>query len=347
MIHLRASAESAVTNVVGITVSVAVLAALALGFAGVTARHAQGLSGEIKQLRAASTEAAEQTKRDAQKIAALEKKAKAFSTESAALREQVKTLRAAAASAPHPSPATALTDPQSAPAPSEKQPKQSAAGFLEKMMGNPETKKAMVKQQMLIMRQFYGDLMKQLHLTPQQADQFQDILTQRQTVMMDSGMKMLQDPGSASTQDLLTQQESINQSFKDMLGADGFSAFQKYAKTLGARAQIWQLNQQMSGAGTALNDSQSQGLMQIISDESSRAPEPFKANDPQALGAAASMSDAVFQQSAKNQAEVDRRVRLRAMGILTQDQLKALESMQTQTLEMQKASIQMMRSKGQ
>jgi len=325
-----------------------VLLIVAAGVAAFEVKQTQDQSREMEQLRTAVAKAEEHARQDARQIAADEKKAKALDAESAALRKEIKTLRAEAAVAPSAPVASATTGNAEASSTPKPAAKEGVAGLLEKMMKNPETRKAMAKQQMMVMRQFYGDFVKQQHMTPEQADKFHELLGERQMMMMDAGFKIMQDSEGSPAQDMTAQQDANNKSFKDLLGADGFAAMEKYDKTIGARAQLWQLSQQMTDPGTVLTDSQRQGLLQIFTEESARTPKPFKENDPHAMQQFASgMSDAALQDYIQKAQDGSQRVRLRAMGILNQQQMKAFDANQTQMLEMQKASFQMMRGKSQ
>src|SRR5579862_2420451 len=160
---------------------ITILCAAALAAAGIQTTRLSQQSRETAQLRENAAKSAEETRQDAEKVSALNEKVAALNAESAALRERLEALRAT-----QPAVESAAASPS--PSPDEKDGLQ---GMFKNMFKDPAMRKAMAKQQMVAMRQFYGDLIKSLHLSPQEADQFFDLLGQRQMAMMDKGMAMM------------------------------------------------------------------------------------------------------------------------------------------------------------
>src|SRR5438067_1284102 len=161
----------------------AVLFITAAAFAFFQTQRAQEQTRELAQLREETKTRAEQARHDAEKIAALEQKTEILNAESAALREKLHTMSSPALAEQNSAPAAAAASPEEG-----QQPKDASnqlGGFLQKMFKDPEMKKAMAAQQSMAMRQFYTDFVKSAQLTPQQADAFFNLLSERQMKMMD------------------------------------------------------------------------------------------------------------------------------------------------------------------
>lgn len=329
-----------------IVLPILLVAAAAAAF--VQTRRAQGQAREIAELQIVVKQMEAERKTDAETIAALQRKTEMLNAESAQLRGR---LHAAAEAQPEPD-AAAKTAAAGAETDGEKaeggDKKNNPFGFIEKMLKDPQMKKAMAAQSSFAMRQFYTDFIKTNHLTPEEADRFYKALGDRQMALMDSTAEILGDKDgqaadSAKPADPKAKKEAAEQPLAEILGPQRFAQFQEYEKTLPDRMQINQLNQQLSASGAPLQPFQTDGLMRIIADERTKQPSPFAANDPAALSRTASMSDADLDDFTASQQQLNERVRARAASLLNPQQMSALEAYQKQSIEAQKLGLKMAR----
>ena len=309
-------------------------------FAFFQTQRVQEQTREIAQLRDETKQREQQAKQDVEKIAALEQKTQILNAESATLREKLHAMSPTLAEQ-NPAPAVTEASPEEG-----QQPKDASnqlGGFLQKMFKDPEMKKAMAAQQSMAMRQFYTDFVKSAQLTPQQADAFFNLLSERQMKMMDKAGDMMKSGTGgmpAAAQDMSDETEAFNAQLKDLLGDARATQFKDYEKTLADRIALNQLNQQLSATGAPLSADQSKGLMQLIADERAKQPPSPLTQQPGNMKGL-NMSDGEMQQFFQSQEDVNSRVRTRAMGILTPAQLQALENFQKQQIEMQKMGLKM------
>jgi hypothetical protein len=251
-------------------------------------------------------------------------RAKMLASESAQLRAAQQTVQPAAA------PVAAATP---------EQPKPKGNNFLTQMLKDPSMRKAIASQQAAALRGFYSDFVKQAHLSPDQADQFFKLLGDRMTTQMDLGANMLSGSGSAAN--IVSATNDSNAAMKDLLGADGFSSFETYEKSLGSRIQVQQLGQQLSSEGIGLQDYQNTALTQIMTEEQSAMP---KFNTPGANQQLSTMSDAQVDQYQQQLQTADQQIYNRAMSVLTPPQLSALSTYQKNMETAQIAGMKMAKS---
>jgi hypothetical protein len=285
-------------------------------------RQGQVYQTQIADLSRKLIKSEQAGKRQATQIASLQGSQKALSEESQTLRERLdQALEAVRAQA-------AQSGGDAAPAPTPAEPKPGFAGMIKQMMADPETRKTMLQQQSMVMRQMYGPFLKQAGLSPQEADKFFEILSSRQEAIMDSAAS-----GGAPQ-----PPKDISSELKALLGEPRAAQFEKFEKSLPDQIMVNQLNQQLSPEGIQLSDTQTQGLLQIYADERPKMnATPFKPGSMDGANLTQEALDHYFQQ----QSELNQRVLARAMGILTQQQIERLKAQQAQNLEMQKMGMRM------
>jgi len=291
----------------------------------VNERVSQKFDQQTGELSRALLKSQQETKQLTLKLADSEKKQKILQTESEELRSRIKEYAAAAAPEQN-------ADAAPSPTPSSET-KADFSGMLKKMMADPEMKKAMAQQQMSFMRQYYNDFIKQAGLTPQEADKLFEILSKKQEAAMDAGTKILQDGVKGATPPKDYQDE-----LKALLGDQRASQFKNYEKSLPDRITLGQINQQLSSSGAQLNDAQTNSLLQIYSEERANSPAPnFKPNPANPTN----FSEAEMEQYFQQQADLNRRINLRANSILTPQQMEKMQAAQKQMLDMQKMGMKM------
>jgi len=261
-----------------------------------------------------------------QAVAATEK-ARALESESAQLR----AARALAGS---------RLEPVESPTPAEAEAKpKGPGGFLAKMLKDPEMRKMMAAQQASVLRGFYSDFVKQAHLTPDEVERFYQVLADRQTALMDSSANMM----SGSAVDLKATTAVTNASddaLKQLLGPARYGQYQDFEKTLGDRIQVQQFNQQLGAEGSPLQDSQSQALIKIMSEEQANMPS-FKSPNGAGMKQAMNMSQADIDQYAQQVEATNQRVYIRAASVLTPAQLPVFKTFQSNMENAQVAGLKM------
>jgi hypothetical protein len=303
-------------------VLLAVLATCGLG-AGVMWRTESARAGAL----AAELE---KSKFDNAKLSA----AAAAATEKAlALESESAQLRAARALT------STRLEPEASPMPRTEEQAKPKEGFLAKMFKDPEMRKMMVSQQAGVLRGFYADYVKQAHLTPDEMEQFFNLLQDRQMALMDSSANMLS--GSAvDTNAAMAATDTANDALKALLGPARFGQYQDYEKTLGDRIQVQQFSQQLGAAGAPLQDNQSQALIQIMSQEQANMPNLQSANGA-GMQQALNMSPSDIDQYSQQLNAMNQRVYDRAVSVLTPQQLTAFGNYQKTMAATQLAGLKM------
>lgn len=150
-------------------------------------------------------------------------------------------------------------------------------GGFRNAMNNPEFTKLMAVQQKAALDGRYAPLFKTLtqglNLTPQQLDQFKNLLVQKQQAMMDAlqaardqGISQRSDP-QAFAEAISSAQSSMDQQIQADLGPAAFSQYQQYEQTLPQRNTVNQVQQSLSYSQTPLTDDQAGQLIQILAQD--------------------------------------------------------------------------------
>lgn len=289
-------------------------------------KQAAVLQKEIQTNRDTTTER-EEKQRQAATVVQAEKQA----------RREAREAAAAAQAAVTPDPAGDI----SAPAVAKK--KDRGANFLNgslaKMMKDPAMKNMMRSVQGTALKQGYADFVKQQRLSPEQADAFYEAILDKQSAMMDKGMKLLDkgDDGAAAV-----DTGDPDAKVKAVLGDDAYAQYTAYEKTLAGRFTVGQFQQQLAASNTpALTPDQSNALLEAVNSEKIN----FSGNDLKSAmgtGDKSFMTDpAKLDQFVKAQEELNGRIDARVEYMLTPDQLKVLKSQQQQTIAMQRMGMEM------
>lgn len=241
-----------------------------------------------------------------------------------------------------------------APAKEAQSEKKKEGGFgemISKMWSDPEMKKMMRQQQAMALRMMYGDLIKELGLSEQEADNFYEALSERTMAQQEAGMAMMngrKDDGSLMEQGkkMTSIEEKHGAKLREMLGNDGYAAFQKYEKSVGERMMMQQFEQQFSASGAPLEPEQRQQLLQAMTEE--RLKTPATAYDPTSKDVAGQLtalkSDDALHAYMSSQADFNARVAERAKGFLSPEQATAFTKIQQQITQMQEMGIKMSRT---
>jgi hypothetical protein len=143
------------------------------------------------------------------------------------------------------------------------------------MFKNPETRDMIKNQQKTVMGGMidknYADFFKAMNMTPEQQAAMKDLLLNKTLGGMDLGMEMMSGDLTPERRAELTKQmkeanDAINQQLKDLLGADNYSQFEAYEKTIPDIQAIDTLKNQL-GADAKLTSTQEEQLRQALGAE--------------------------------------------------------------------------------
>jgi hypothetical protein len=268
---------------------------------------------ELAQLRAAALSPTERS--DWQKrVWAAEKQRSELATKVAAMSKPAAEKPADPADAPPPPPMG--------------EPRGGFGGGFAGMMDNPEVQRLIAIQQKGALDARYAGLFKALSLTPQQLDQFKNLLVEKSTSMMDvlaaarsQGINPRSD--REAFQKLVTDaQTEIDASIRTTIGDAAFSQYKQYESTLPQRGVVSQLEQRLSYTPTPLTSQQSEQLVQVLANTTKTS---GGATSPRALisGAVNNVFGGPGQRATITDATINQ-----AAGVLAGPQVDALRQIQ-------------------
>jgi uncharacterized protein YbaA (DUF1428 family) len=264
----------------------------------------------------------------------LQERSEVFKRESEQLREKL---------ADRTTPAPATTEPGSA--------KKDSGDFMKgmaKMFTDPEMKKVMRSQQAMVVKMSYGDLTKELGLSPDEANLIFDLLAERQMSMASKAMGAAAGDGDpdAAGAEAKTSKEAFDAELKNILGDERMKKFEAFEKTVGERMILQQYQQSMAASGTPLDETQRKNLLGIMTEERIKQPAgPFDPGNKDVSAAMKAMRTGEGMDDAmKQQREFNQRVLARARTVLSADQTNTFEAAQKQMLDMQEMGIKMWKS---
>ena len=290
---------------------------------------------EISALKAKIVDREKEVATQTQELRKIQKQAESLAEqkiwlaqESEALHKKVDVLKAE----------TAATAAQSAPddkalaAPEPSKKLGGMRGMLAEMMKDPAMKNAVRMQQKIVLEGQMAGLIKELGLTPEKGRELIDLLVEKQMGAMEA---MHEGKG-----DIEALNKENDAQIKALLGSDAkYAQYQEYQKSIPSRMMMDQLKQQMATTQSPLQDFQTQPLLKIMQEESSRPNPGLKSMQdlkPSDFGNPESVNQMIAYQQ-----DLNRRVLARAPAFLDAAQVKALEAFQKNQLELQKAGLVM------
>ena len=196
---------------------------------------------------------------------------------------------------------------------------------LDKMMNDPAMKEYIRQAQKEKLRSMYADLFKELKLTPEQTDQFLQIMGD----MASKSMERITSTGTPN-QSAIDALAGLGSQLYTLLGDQGMARFKEYSDEIPARTTVTLLNGQLGD--NPLTAEQSAQLLQIVKAEPADLTKGITgAPDKAFLGSQADI-DAFLQRVA----ESNQRIVQQAGGFLTPDQLSALNAVLTRAIEARK-----------
>ena len=199
------------------------------------------------------------------------------------------------------------------------------ASGLDKMMSDPAMKEYLRQAQKEKLRSMYADLFKELKLTPEQTDQFLQIMGD----MASKSMEQIATPGTPN-QSAIDALAGLGSQLYTLLGDQGMARFKEYSDEIPARTTVTLLNGQLGD--NPLTPEQSAQLLQIVKAEPADLTKGITgAPDKAFLGSQADIDNFLQQVAQSNQ-----RILQQAGSFLTPDQLAALNAELTKAIEARK-----------
>ncbi|MGA3143934.1 MAG: sigma-70 family RNA polymerase sigma factor [Verrucomicrobiota bacterium] len=199
------------------------------------------------------------------------------------------------------------------------------ASGLDKMMSDPAMKEYLRQAQKEKLRSMYADLFKELKLTPEQTDQFLQIMGD----MASKSMEQIATPGTPN-QSAIDALAGLGSQLYTLLGDQGMARFKEYSDEIPARTTVTLLNGQLGD--NPLTPEQSAQLLQVVEAEPTDLTRGITgAPDKAFLGSQADIDNFLQQVAQSNQ-----RILQQAGSFLTPDQLAALNAELTKAIEARK-----------
>jgi hypothetical protein len=223
--------------------------------------------------------------------------------------------------------------------------------FFAKLMEDPDTKKMIRDQQRVMLDQMYGPLVKKLNLTPEEADQFKDLLADNMIKATEKAGSLF--GGDSATnrterlKNLAEEQKAFEEQLRGFLGETRYAQYQDYQLTVGERTQLNQFQQQYGGAENPLSEQQTEQLLAIMKDEKQHVTATTGQTSPGTSQDTANL-DAMFSSGAtekliQSQEAINQRVYERAKEVLSENQLASFGKFQTNQLQLIRTSMNMAR----
>jgi len=204
----------------------------------------------------------------------------------------------------------------------------------------------------------YGELMKQLNLTPDQSAVLKDLIQKKMLAGSDIGMAMMDDSLDASqradlAKQIKAQTDDFNSQIKQMLGDDNYQAYQTYEKTVPDRMSVSQFSDEFAGTPAALSAGQQEQLIQAMSDARNNFNWTSELNQ-QNPGMNGDMSSLLTEDNinkfVQEREQFDQQFLSKAEQILSPEQFAAFKDFQNTQRQMQVVGLKMaarMKSSGQ
>jgi RNA polymerase sigma factor (sigma-70 family) len=197
------------------------------------------------------------------------------------------------------------------------------------MFKDPDMLKSMRPMQLATTKMMYAPLVKQLNLSPDQADKFYNII-------VDNGLKAVEamqsgNPGAVDP-------KAMEAGLQALLGDAGFAQYKDYTQNdMAGQSTLMAMKNDF--ADNPLSDTQQQQLLQAMK----TARQSVTANNPPDTSPA-SISDklAMEGQAMQQQEQINQSVLQQAAAFLSPEQLQTLATSQSNMIAMQKAMLPMM-----
>ena len=196
---------------------------------------------------------------------------------------------------------------------------------LAKMMSDPAMKEFLHQAQLEKIKSMFADLVKELKLAPEQADQFYQLINDNASKQLDRFTATGQKISGPDNGD-----QELGSQLRALLGDAGLARFKEYSDEIPARTTVAMLNDQLGNS--PLTSEQSARLLQVIKAEPWNLTQGVTGAPDQAFLGSQADIDAFLQQVA----ESNQRIAQQAGTFLTSDQLAALTTVLAKAIDTRK-----------
>jgi hypothetical protein len=217
-----------------------------------------------------------------------------------------------------------------------------------KMMEDPDMKKMIQTQQKQMMNTLYTPLIKQMGLTPDEADKFKDLLSENVMKATENASSLFGNAGATNRTEIAAamadQQKDFDGKIKDLLGDTRYAQYKDYQDTVGERTQLSMFKQQNAGTENAITDQQTEQLLALMREEKKNiasSGQPVMGNGQDAASIQAMLDSDQLEKMMASQEDVNQRVYDRAKSVLSPSQLDSFGQYQTNQLQMMKVGMTM------
>lgn len=220
-------------------------------------------------------------------------------------------------------------------------------GGIAAMLQTPEGKKMFRNQSASVVRNQYADFIRKRKLSPQDSEVLINLLADRHSAL--AGARAA---SGGDTAQFASQSAAIEGEFSDKLratlGDQGLDELNDYDKSIPERSALSQIEDQFSSAGTPLDATQKESLIQLMQAEREKSPanplDPMKSEPGNVLNLL--KDDSTLPTWEKQQLDYNQRVLQAAASTLTPDQVNTLKESLAQKLEREKAGLQIFKTTG-
>lgn len=219
------------------------------------------------------------------------------------------------------------------------------------LLKDPDFRAAQLAQRRAQLQRTYAALVRELQLTPAQADALFDLMAKQQLARMSEPARMVangQVPGEEAQQAMRNaiqeNRRAQDAEIATLLGDAAFVQFKEYQDTLGARQRVTQLRAQLAAQGQLLTEEQFKPLITAVAAEQKLQGQQMADREPSTRGNAAAQL-AYREQSLKATEESNRRLVRAASPYLDSTQLEALAALLEQDLAMLRANLRVQQAR--
>ena len=222
------------------------------------------------------------------------------------------------------------------------------------LMNDPEYRTALRKQQRLTLARQYPDLMEDLEISQDQADQLLDLLTDQQIEAMQEANRvdpeaLQSDPNAMAQyrQKMMERSRAHQAAIAQALGQGGMQRWQDYQSTMGSRFRTRQLSQALETAGIPLREDQQRSVRRALAQhekQMQQEAQDFAARLPSREEMSAADRLKLQEDQLERMQSYYERARDSVAGILSAEQLEQYKSIHDQELAMSRAALRVQRA---
>lgn len=194
------------------------------------------------------------------------------------------------------------------------------------------TTKLMAPMMGKMMLKSYAAVFEQIHLSPEQRAQLQDLILKKNAVNMDKGLDLMNPKLDAARRAALIQEmknarEACDAEIRALLGREAYPVFERFEKSLPDRLVLGIFQSKLARMGAPLSPEEQAQLLQAISEAREHFPwsTDLSRRIQNPADVAAAFSEPNIATFAREEAEFDREFVARAQTILTPRQLAEFE----------------------